>query len=122
MRDYRSRDARLRTCLGNPFQLEQQIARGLPAVFRIFRQTNLDGAVQSRWCQRLQRVNRLRVFFEDRGSYAELAFALKCPAPLSPSRTAPSRTRKYRSAHPLLSLPLARATCIETFQRPCPAG
>ena len=51
--------------------------RRLEALSRIFGEACTDRAVEQAWSERLAGDDRLWVFFQDGGEYAELRFAFK---------------------------------------------
>jgi hypothetical protein len=61
--------------LCNPAKILPEIARRLPAIIGIFRQTEADAAFEGRGSERLKSGNGLRIFDEDGGGNAELALA-----------------------------------------------
>ena len=70
---------RLVARLGNPLQLERQVARRLPALGRLLGHAASHEPVEGARGHRRQAGNRSRIFLEDRGDQAGLAFALEGP-------------------------------------------
>src|SRR5580704_5115682 len=76
-RSNRSRSSALPCSFRNPLQLQSNVARRLPALFRIFGETASDGVIKRRRSHRFDGANRSRLLFEDRRSHTERTLALK---------------------------------------------
>ena len=63
----------------DPFQLQPNVPRGLKTVVGVFLQARFHYALERWRCERLNRRNRLRIFFQNRAGHADLAFPVKRP-------------------------------------------
>ncbi len=70
-----SGNSRLRAGFGHPFDFELEIARRLPALLPIFRETSPNRVIEDWWSQWLESDDRRRILFENRRSHTQVAFA-----------------------------------------------